>query len=553
MKDLSNTKILIAEDERIVALDLQLRLENAGYQVVASVIKGEDAVQKAFDTLPDLAIMDIHLKGTLDGISAADEIHMKLDIPVVYLTSYDNKSTLERAKHSKAYAYLIKPFEERTLLSTIEVALYKHSLDREVKQREEHFRRLIENITDLIVVIDNNKTITYASPSVETILSYPTEKFVGNNFFDFCHPSDLPDLTNVCEAAMHPPGQIWTIEHHLLMSNGSYLTVLTTGKYVIEKENSFTILNSHNITEAKAASEALRVNEERFRGIVERNFDAIISLDMDGNVTYVSPSAERISGYQADEIVGKSFFSFLVASDLGKFTNVFSKSLKGEIVEGAVNTLVRKDGQLIYIESNIIPVLKDGNVVGIQGIFRDITERKQSELELQHIATHDYLTNLPNSRFFLEHLEKAIARARRSQLYVALLYLDLDGFKNVNDTFGHTTGDYLLKMVARRLEDRIRKADIVSRLGGDEFAILMADIHSLNNVDNLAKRLHRAMQAPFQFGNVCTNITISIGISTFPCDTKDAHALIQLADRAMYNSKTMGKNRFSYFSNLINR
>jgi CheY-like chemotaxis protein len=153
MTDRSKPKILIAEDEVIVAMDIQMRLESAGYQVVASVISGEDAIRKALDTHPDLALMDIGLKGDLDGIAAADEIHRQLDIPVVYLTSYSNRTILERAKLSEAYGYLLKPFEERTLLSTLEVALYKHSLDREVKQREAHFRRLIENISDMIVVL----------------------------------------------------------------------------------------------------------------------------------------------------------------------------------------------------------------------------------------------------------------------------------------------------------------------------------------------------------------------------------------------------------------
>src|SRR5512143_2901687 len=128
MNELNDHKILIAEDETIIAMDIQMRLENAGYQVVASVTTGEEAVSKALELRPHLVLMDIGLKGSLDGIAAAGKIHEQFDIPVVYLTSYSNKTTLERAKLSGPYGYLIKPFEEMTLLSTIEVALYKHKI-----------------------------------------------------------------------------------------------------------------------------------------------------------------------------------------------------------------------------------------------------------------------------------------------------------------------------------------------------------------------------------------------------------------------------------------
>jgi len=424
MNELNNYKILIAEDEVIIAMDIQMRLEKAGYQVVASVTSGEEAVSKALETRPHLALMDIGLKGSLDGIAAAGEIRQKLDIPVVYLTSYSNKTTLERAKLTDAYAYLIKPFEEGTLLSTLEVALYKHKIDLELKEREAHFRT-----------------------------------------------------------------------------------------------------------------------------IVESSFDTMVSLDLGGNITYISPAVERVSGYRPDELIGQSIFSFVIDADISSVTRLFSKTVRGEAVGAIENKLLCKNGTYIYVESNSMPIIKDGEIIGIQAIFRDITERKKIEFELQHMATHDYLTDLPNTRLFLEHLEKALARARRSGLYVALLYMDVDGFKLVNDTYGHAVGDQLLRLVARRLESTVRKADIVSRLGGDEFAVLMTDLHNLQSVDVLADRLHQAMQMAFTLGSATACLSVSIGISIFPTDTQEATALLRYADQAMYYSKSMGKNCFNHFSN----
>jgi diguanylate cyclase (GGDEF)-like protein/PAS domain S-box-containing protein len=548
MMDRVKPRILIAEDEVIVAMDIQMRLEGAGYQVVASVVSGEEAIRKALKAQPDLALMDIGLKGSLDGIAAAEEIHRQLDIPVVYLTSYSNRSTLERAKLTEAYGYLLKPFEERTLLSTIEVALHKHKLDREVRQREEHFRRLIENISDLIVVVDHQAYVTYASPTATSILGYPSEQFIGSKFCDVCHKDDLPLLHQICEAFEQGVESTPTVEHRLRKADGSWMTVRTAGRHMEGPEGGYLILTSHDVTEAKAALEALRLSEERFRGIVERNFDAIINLDLEGKITYASPAAERLSGYPANELVGKPYTSFLQEPELSKTAPIYDKTLLGETVESIELVVPRKDGGLVYVEANSLPIFENGDAIGVQGIFRDITARKKAELELQYMATHDYLTNLPNVRLFLEHLDKAIARARRNELLVALLYLDLDGFKQVNDTFGHSTGDLVLRLAARRLEDNIRKADIVCRLGGDEFAILMTDLQCISNIDILAARLNQAMQLPFEVKNTTANITVSIGISVFPRDTRDGEELIKYADRAMYTSKALGKNRFSHFS-----
>ena len=204
--------------------------------------------------------------------------------------------------------------------------------------------------------------------------------------------------------------------------------------------------------------------------------------------------------------MGKNFLNFLSEPDVSKTVHIFTKTMQGEAVEGIELKMALKHGGEIYIEANSIPIQVKGKVIGIQGIFRDITTRKQAEIELQHMATHDYLTDLPNIRLFLEHLDKALARARRSGEHVALLYLDLDGFKSVNDKFGHAIGDEVLRMVAKRLEESVRKADIVSRLGGDEFAILMTDLPYLNNVE-LARRpvapIHACAIRGAKFRNLC--------------------------------------------------
>lgn len=423
--------ILIVEDDLIVAQDIQIKLEKNGYHVIGIHSRGEDALAICEKNPPELVLMDIVLEGDIDGIDTAYQINAIADVPIVYLTAYADEDSLERAKVSKAYGYLIKPFDERTLISTIRLALYKHKMDVALRQREE-----------------------------------------------------------------------W------------------------------------------------------FRGIVEQNADAVVSIDLAGKITYVSPAMMNISGYSPDEILGRSLSSLLSEPDLKRIDHIFnktllSKALPGELGKGNELKLVSKNADDVNIELYGIPVLKEGVFSGIHCILRDITERKKFELELQHMATHDYLTDLPNTRLFLAHLEKAMARARRSQQCVALLYLDLDGFKTVNDTWGHSIGDTLLCMVARRLEESVRKGDVVSRLGGDEFAILMTDLQYKGNVEPFIDRLHQAMQDPFYVNNIEARITVSIGISMFPMDAMDADSLISYADRAMFYSKSIGKNRYFHYCNIV--
>ena len=206
----------------------------------------------------------------------------------------------------------------------------------------------------------------------------------------------------------------------------------------------------------------------------------------------------------------------------------------------------RKDGTLVNLEVAAVPVLVGGQQVGVLAIYQDITERLETEERLIHLATHDPLTLIPNRSLFYHRLDQAILRARRNGSSLAVFFLDLDGFKVVNDTFGHEQGDVLLQIVAERLRQPLRQSDLVARLGGDEFAFILEDLHGPLDAALIAHKVQAALAEPFLLEGVTLSISASLGISLYPQHAEEARNLLKLADGAMYQIKSKGKNGYAF-------
>jgi len=211
--------------------------------------------------------------------------------------------------------------------------------------------------------------------------------------------------------------------------------------------------------------------------------------------------------------------------------------------------IIRKDGTERYIETSVT-LRKDiaGKIIGFRGIIHDITEREQMHQQLNYMATHDALTGLPNRTLFLDRLQVALAQSRRNHSKVAVMMLDLDHFKDINDTFGHLVGDMLLQEVGRRLTGILRHNDTVARLGGDEFIILLSDLEKKEYAAGVAKVILKALQKPFHLGNRQIASHSSIGIALFPDDGSDTESLLKKSDIAMYSVKAHGRNNYRFFA-----
>lgn len=305
-------------------------------------------------------------------------------------------------------------------------------------------------------------------------------------------------------------------------------------------------------TEANQQREALRESRERYRIIAEFSADWEYWIGHDARYRYVSPACMGLTGYPAEAFISDpGLFARLIHPDERHLweqhlaLHLTSESENAAPIELRIRHI---DGAVYWIEHSCTPVFgESGNYLGRRGVNRDITELKRSREQLHFLAHHDALTGLPNRSLFRERLEHSIHRASRHDAKIAILFLDLDRFKVVNDTLGHPVGDLLLKQVAIRLSEGVRESDTVARLGGDEFVVIFEDVSVPNEAATLARRLLDCFIRPFDVEGRELFLSLSIGISIYPLDGLDTDTLISHADIAMYRAKAAGRNGFSFF------
>ncbi|HXS51335.1 MAG TPA: EAL domain-containing protein [Usitatibacter sp.] len=281
---------------------------------------------------------------------------------------------------------------------------------------------------------------------------------------------------------------------------------------------------------------------------------AVVEWDRRQHVIAWNPAAEAIFGFPAYEMLGKPLAPALTTTDAREDMEAMCRELL-ESGEGNKTTLVNaaRNGRTIHCEWYNTPLVDaQGTVTGFASLVQDITERLNTERTIHYMAHHDALTGLPNRRLMQDRLNQAIMAARRKQRHVAVLFLDLDRFKVVNDTLGHDTGDFILKDVARRLVACVREVDTVSREGGDEFVVILPDLERPENARVVADKILEVLSRPVEIGGHEIHVTPSIGISHYPNDATDVHQLLKHADNAMYQAKDAGRNTVRFFTNDLN-
>jgi diguanylate cyclase (GGDEF)-like protein/PAS domain S-box-containing protein len=311
--------------------------------------------------------------------------------------------------------------------------------------------------------------------------------------------------------------------------------------------------------ERSRSEAAARESEERYRDLFENANEPIGTVTMDETITEVNRAFERVLGYSRGELIGSPLSNYLTPDGLAEAHAATERKLSGEETGSTFEQeFVAKDGSLVLLEVSSRVIFEDGRPVGIQGICRDVTSRKQAETELRrlselnrHLSLHDSLTGLPNRASFRQRVEFAIDLSSHNDLQLSVLLMDLDRFKEINDTLGHHYGDLLLVELARRLETVLRPSDSVARLGGDEFGILVPEISGdRSDLYDTIERILVALEQPFQVDGLPLHVEASIGVARFPAHGSDVDVLLQRADVAMYLAKGVGAAHAVYTAEL---
>ncbi len=425
-------KILIVEDEALLAEETRERLSRLGHTIVGIADTGDAAIAMAGRHRPDLILMDIRLKGAMSGIEAASRIYEQLRIPVVFTTAHSDHDTLQRAQTPAQFGYVIKPFREQDLMMAIRLAMHTFHAQASLQKTHVTHAAILGSIAESVVVLDPRGCVSFMNLSAEELL-------------------DLP----LVDALDQPADRVITLR-----------------------------------TEAEGPVMPLA---------------SIMQPDPD-----LHPHA------------------------------------------GRPHVLVTRRGRLANVELTATPI-KDagGKQLGTAIVLKDVTDQKLQEEVIWHQAHFDEITELPNRIHFYKLLYPAIKRAKEYGYRLAFLLLDLDHFKEINDTLSHLTGNQLLGAVAGRLRNCLRESDILARLGGDEFAIAMPDIRDLAEVEQTAQRLLDALSLPFQIGDYPLHITASIGISLYPQHARLREDLLKYADQAMYTAKAGGRGRYVFFTQAM--
>ncbi len=314
----------------------------------------------------------------------------------------------------------------------------------------------------------------------------------------------------------------------------------------------------HSVIARKAVEDALFLEKERAQVTLNSIGDAVISTDISGNITYLNQVAERMTGWSGAEASGRPFaevFQIIEGVTREPAHNPMQLAVQQNQPVGLTSNciLIRRDGCESAIEDSTAPIhSRMGQVIGAVIVFRDVSEARAMRLKMTHLAQHDVLTELPNRLLLNDRLTQAISLSRRHGTHLAVLFLDLDGFKHINDSLGHQIGDEVLQLVAQRLVACVRTSDTISRHGGDEFVILLSEIAQAGDAAISAEKILAALAMPRAISERNVHLSASIGISIYPQDGQDADTLLKNADTAMYQAKGKGTSNYHFIKRNMN-
>lgn len=422
---------------------------------------------------------------------------------------------------------------------------------RALERERAHLATLLKTIPDLVWLKNSEGVFLACNPKFEQFFGAAETEIVGKTDYDFVHRASADFFRQKDREAMQAGKPIIVEEQLTYATDGHQIVIEALKTPMFDAAGAFVgILGiGRDITALKAAVVELR----KFEAIVGSTDDAVISKTLTGVITTWNPAAEKIFGYSAQEAIGNTIQMLIPDDRSAEESDIIARIARGEGVEHFETVRLRKNGRLIDVSVTISPIRDgQGHVVGASKIAQDITQRKNAEEQIRELAFYDPLTHLPNRRLLMDRLRQTLAACLRSRSEGAILFIDLDDFKTVNDTLGHSQGDLMLLEVARRLTACVAEADTVARLGGDEFVVVLDDLgagsdDAAAHAETVGRRVLAALSLPYEHSGHQIPSTSSIGISLFGHLRGDVDELMKQADIAMYQAKSAGRNTLRFY------
>ncbi len=567
MNNASATVLLVEDDPADAGLirEALAGKEDGGFQVEC-VTQLSDALVRLARQDIKVVLLDLMLPDS-QGIETFDRVLQAApNALILILSAASDEASARRAVQCGAQDYFVKGHVDAHWLPR---ALH-YLIERKVTQdallgSEARFRAMSDASPLGIFVSDEQGGCVYTNAAYHKISGLSFEQTLGTNWSTAIHPEDRQRVLVEWRAAAQAQAPFNT-EFRFVQQDGSIVWTRVNGAamrdgmephaYVQTVED----ISARKATEfeLQAAEETLFAEKERAQVTLNSIGDAVLTTDLVGKVTYLNRVAETMTGWSHDEALGRPIaevFRIINGTTRQAAPNPAQRAIEEnrtvDLVADCV--LVRRDGFESGIEDSAAPIHnRDGRVAGAVIVFHDVSESRAMALKMTHLAQHDFLTGLPNRMLLTERLSQAIGLAQRHTKQVALLFLDLDYFKHVNDSLGHAIGDQLLQSVAKRLSASVRATDTVCRQGGDEFVVLLTEIERPQDAAHVAETLRDALAAPHRVDGRELHVSVSMGISVYPDDGSDVDTVMQNADTAMYHAKASGRNNYQFFKPAMN-
>jgi diguanylate cyclase (GGDEF)-like protein/PAS domain S-box-containing protein len=438
-----------------------------------------------------------------------------------------------------------------TVGSFMDITQYKR-MEEELKRSEERFRTILDEMNETYFEVDLRGHYTFVNEAMCRNTGYSREELIGASY-------KLTTAVEDVEKTFKAFNEMYRTGRPVIGMRNRYFSKDGTIRWT--ELSAFPIRNEkgeiigfrgvgEDVTAQVQAEEALRKSEERYRTLLEEMDEAYYEVDLRGSFTFVNDALCRLLGYSKEEVIGLNYRAYTPQEEWESVYRAYNSVYRtGTSLRWFPMTQLTKDGRKKYVENSVLPLRNEkGEIIGFRGISRDVTERRMLEQKLSEMATHDPLTGLPNRVLLDDRLNMGLAQAQRNGSRLAVMMLDLDWFKRVNDTYGHGVGDQLLKLVAQRLTSNLRKSDTVGRMGGDEFVLLFPQIGAIDDAIKIAQKILESFSEPFAINGYSLTVTTSIGIAVYPESGDRADVLLTNADTAMYHAKEEGRARYKLYT-----